>query len=125
MSVNQTCPPTVQVKAIDVKPMRYAQWCTVRGENGLPGPPFANTIESRDWSEDGKQIVFMLGTHNFLFADPDQELELIPCPHSEYVDLPAEDDRDARRMTDRPVVTPPCPTCGHQEKPKRKNSGPW
>jgi hypothetical protein len=68
------CPPTTTIKAIDVKPHYWAQWCTIEG---YP-EPFANTIVSVKWSEDGQHLWFMLDTHNFLKASPDEELELIP-----------------------------------------------
>lgn len=65
-------PGQVRKRALDVTPYEHSIWCTVGG-----GEPFANTIVLRRWSEDGKQVVFMLDTHNFLFADPDEEIDVV------------------------------------------------
>ena len=67
-------------RAIDARPYQWAVWCRV---GGAP-KPFANVIESRSWSEDGRHIWFLLGTHNFMKARPDEELELVPTPHHEH-----------------------------------------
>ena len=67
-----TEPVVVKKKARDVTPYHHSIWCTV-----MSGEPFANEICSRKWSENGKQIVFMLESFNFLFADPDEEIEVI------------------------------------------------
>ena len=66
-------PDAVKIKAIDVELYRYALWCTVGGSK-----PLLNDIVCRRWSEDGSEIVFMLETHNFMTALPDEELELVP-----------------------------------------------
>ena len=89
--------PTLQkVKAIDVKPYRWAVWCTIEGNP----KPFANDIVSRRWSEDGAHIWFMLDTHNFLNAQFDEVLELVPLNCSKMSpDLLARiDAEDAQRM---------------------------
>ena len=67
-------PDHIKVRAIDVEPYHWAVWCTV-GDN--PNP-FCNAIVGRKWSEDGQKIWFMLDTHNFMDADPDEVLELVP-----------------------------------------------
>jgi hypothetical protein len=106
-------PTQVQKRAIDVTPYVHAIWCSIEG-----GEPFANVIEHRSWSEDGEQVIFMLGTHNFLFAKPDELIDVIekgpmyqsPEFHAECM---AE---DAARMAKRPAKPVPCPTCGHVTK---------
>ena len=65
-------PPTVQVRARDVKPYHYGIWCSI-GD----GKPFVNTICGVRWSEDGNSIWFMLESHNFDRADPDEVLDLV------------------------------------------------
>lgn len=88
-----------KVRAIDAKPYRWALWCTV----GTCSEPFANTLVTRKWSEDGQRIWFMLDSHNFMDADPDDVLELVP--NSDYYSaefLAGVDERDSERMAQRP-----------------------
>lgn len=66
-------PETKKVKARDVKPYEWALWCSIMGSE-----PFANDIVSVHPSECGAYLWFMLDSHNFLKATPDEELELIP-----------------------------------------------
>lgn len=110
--MSKECPPTVMVKAIDVKPYRYAQWCSI-GD----GEPFANDIGPRRWSDDGEYIWFMLESYNFFKARPDEILELIPFEdrYRPEESLAASDKRDAEIMAKRPTkadVPKPCPACG-------------
>jgi hypothetical protein len=86
-------PETKQIRARDVAPFFWAQWCSVGG-----GEPFANAIVGVRWSEDGKHLWFMLESHNFMKVDPDEMLELVPLTPSKYR-------RDAP-----PFVLPPPPT---------------
>ena len=67
-----TEPVQVRKRAIDVTPYEHSIWCMFCG-----GEPFANTIVHRTWSEDGTQVVFMLDSHNFLFAKPDEEIDIV------------------------------------------------
>jgi hypothetical protein len=100
-----TEPKTVRIRATDVRPYRWALWCSVDG-----GEPFANPIEGRRWSEDGQHIWFMLDTHNFYKAAPDDEIELIPVVPSFSAELLADIEADdARRFGSRPtsVATSP------------------
>jgi hypothetical protein len=113
------CPATVKVKAIDVKPYRYAVWCTVEDWKGDKGKPFANVIEHRGWSKDGESIWFMLGSHNFMNAKPDEEMELIEHDDKMSPDLMARFDKeDEEAMAKRPRIAI-CPTCGHLESMAR------
>ena len=77
-------PETKKVRAIDVKPHFWGIWCTV----GDCKDPFVNEIVSRKWSDDHKTIWFMLESHNFSEAAPDEEMELVPLDpkRSGYVD---------------------------------------
>lgn len=104
-------PETELVRAIDVKPNHWSLWCTVGGSE-----PFANEIVSRKWSDDGEKIVFMLESHNFLFALPEEELELVPTKTVGSADLLSQwDKKDEETMAVRPVKKVPCVTCGHVE----------
>ena len=85
-------PQTVKVRAVDVKPGRYALWCSIEG-----GEPFANEICLRRWSEDKSQIIFMLETHNFIFTEPDEEMNLIELPPRDFTRL---DEHDRAHMGD-------------------------
>jgi hypothetical protein len=90
-------PKTVKIKAIDVKPYRYAVLCVwEKGEE-----PFVNEISLRKWSEDGEKIVFMLESFNFLSVRPDEELELVPIenPRTNI------DEQDAETVSRRPEPT--------------------
>ena len=66
-------PETKMMKARDVVPGEYGIWCTVGG-----GEPFVNGIELVSWSDDFEKLWFMLGTHNFYSAKPDEEIEVVP-----------------------------------------------
>lgn len=70
--------PEQQVRARDVKPFHWAQWCTVGGRS----EPFANPICGVKWSEDGQRLWFLLETHNAFSADPDEMLDLMPYASS-------------------------------------------
>ena len=94
-------PKMVKLKALDVKPHHFALWCRIED-----GEPFENEIVSRRWSDDGQKITFMLGTHNFFFASPDEEVELVPIPRSPNVSeqtLAMREARDAAAMRVRPA----------------------
>ena len=103
-------PKVIQKRAIEVTPHNHALWCSVDSLNG--GKPFANTIEWRDWSEDGKTIDFGMDTHNGLRAAPNKLIPVVeehPDVSSEI--LAAWLAEDARKMAKRPVPTMPCPHC--------------
>lgn len=70
-------PKTQKIKAIEVQPYFWGQWCTVDGSE-----PFVNTIVVKSWSRDGKKISFMLDSHNFMSVHPDEEMELVPLKPS-------------------------------------------
>lgn len=65
-------PKLEKVLARDVVPHEWSLWCAIED-----GEPFANPICHVAWSEDGYQLVFMLDSFNFLFAKPDEEIELV------------------------------------------------
>lgn len=97
-------PETKSVRARDVQPWFWGQWCSIED-----GEPFTNVICSVRWSDDGEHLWFMLETHNFFKAKPDEILELVSREPSEY------------HRSKPPFVLPPrpikktCPTCGHVE----------
>lgn len=87
-------PRQVRKRAINVTPLVHAIWCQIED-----GEPFANPIVLRRWSEDGKRIVFMLDSHNFMFADPDVEIDVIEITPLYHEALMCEElKRDAERM---------------------------
>lgn len=105
-------PAAVRVKAIDVRPYRWADWCTIADDDHGESEPRLNPIVGRRWADDGAAIWFMLDSHNFLKAAPDELLDLVP-----YADvsmspamLACLDAQDAARMAERPE--PPCTHCG-------------
>jgi hypothetical protein len=65
---------TQKIKARDVKPYHWALRCTFGGDP----TPVDNEIVSVRWSEDGKLLSFMLDSHNFYGAAPDEMLDLVP-----------------------------------------------
>jgi len=75
-------PVQVKKKAIDVLPSFNGIYCAVDG-----GEPFVNHIELRHWSEDGTQIVFLLSSFNFLFAYPDEEIDVIELTPHKYCNV--------------------------------------
>ena len=74
----QTEPELVEVRALDIVVYEAAIWCSIED-----GKPFANTIEHRGWSDDGEHIWFMLGTHNFYKAAPDDMVKVVQLPRTE------------------------------------------
>lgn len=107
-------PPVVQKRALDVTPLTHGIWCTV-GEHPAP---FVNAIVSRKWSDDGKFIWFMLDSHNFHRAEPDEMIHVVETPPFYGEKLMAECAvRDAEAMARRPAPAPPivlCSGCGHE-----------
>jgi len=102
-------PQIIKVRALDAIPYHYGVWCTVGDEP----KPFVNEIVTRRWSEDGKHIWFMLDSHNFMKADPDEELELVDSlrysdgdSHYGYSKdfLEGVIEKDAERMAARPPI---------------------
>jgi hypothetical protein len=73
-------PETVKVKATEVKPYHYGLWCSIEGRD-----PFTNPVVGTRWSEDGKHVWYMLDTHNFHRADPDEFLDLVPLAPHRYI----------------------------------------
>ena len=84
-------PVIVQKRAIDVTPYNHAIWCSVGGSE-----PFANQIVLRQWSENSRQIVVMLDSHNFAFWNPDELVDVVevnPGVSVELFEKIASDDR--------------------------------
>lgn len=99
---------TTKVRALNVKPHRWAAWCSIEDSE-----PFANEIVLRRWSDDGTTIWFMLESHNFMKAEPHEELDLVPFDggYSEAF-LASTDAEDERRMGERPYRPAACTHCG-------------
>ena len=92
-----------KVKAIEVVPYEWAIWCSVAGSQ-----PFANEIVAQKWSDDGQHIWFMLESHNFLKAAPDDVLDLLPF-RSRY----DTDERREKRRTEHADFVKKQPTRCH------------
>jgi len=102
-------PKQVTIKAIDVRPYRYAIWCTVGRST-----PFANEIVSVTWSEDGEYLWFMLDSHNFHKVSPDDTISVVKV-RSSYMSEALLADSDAKTVATlkkRPAPRQPCPHCG-------------
>lgn len=102
-------PTIIKKRAIDVTPYEHGIWCSI-----MDSEPFVNTVVIRKWSEDGSQITFMLDSHNFLFANPDEEIDVV-VREKPYYDIKFQEDclrRDAERMKTRPVAKVACDKCG-------------
>jgi len=92
-------PVQVMKKALDVTPYEHGIWCSI-----ADGQPFVNTIVLRKWSEDGAKVVFMLDSHNFLTAAPEEEIEVVVKENPFYNPAFQEEclRKDAERMRVRP-----------------------
>lgn len=99
-------PTMVKKRAIDVTPYEHGIWCSI-GD----GEPFVNDIVMRRWSDDGTRITFMLDSHNFLFAEPDEEIAVVvreePYGSAKFMEDCLRS--DAETMKNRP--TQPRPMC--------------
>lgn len=93
-------PVQVKKKAIDVTPLEHGIWCSI-----MDGKPFVNTIVLRKWTDDGKKIVFMLDSHNFISAEPDEEIEVVEKEEPFYNASTTLEvlQKDAERMRKRPT----------------------
>lgn len=102
------------VRARDVLPYHWGIWCRV----GDDPKPFVNTIEGVSWSEDGQHLWFMLGTHNFYKADPDEEVELVACdlPDFGLTYLERIKREHAELFAKRPVPVTQCLACNGRGK---------
>jgi hypothetical protein len=103
-----TTPETKKVRAIDVVPYRWGLWCTVGDSK-----PFVNDIEGVSWSDDGQHIWFMLGTHNFYKAEPNEIVELVPCEPVTMSEafMKEEEERHKKFVQSRPQPTQKCLHC--------------
>ena len=102
-----TTPEMQKIRARDVVPYHWGVWCSI-----ADGQPFTNAIELVRWSDDGQHLWFLLGTHNFYKAAPDEEIDLVPLEpglspqYLEKVKL-----EHAETIAKRPVPTVPCASC--------------
>ena len=95
-----TEPVVISKRAIDVTPYQHGIWCSVGGS-----APFVNEIVSRQWSEDGTTIVFMLDSFNFVFHRADGEMDVVEIGRPAYVSDETVSRRlaeDAEKMRRRP-----------------------
>lgn len=100
-------PEQVEVRAIDIHPYEAAIWCTIADSE-----PFANTIEHRGWSEDGERIWFMLGSHNFYDAKPDDMVSVVLCTPAYAPPRPFSEQYDNEVfLAARPKPKHKCPHC--------------
>ena len=98
-------PDEIELRAADIVPYRFGIWCTIAG-----GMPFVNPIVHRSWSDDGEAIWFMLDSHNFYHAKPDEMVKVVPmdCRH-EHSD-PKQSDTEVF-LAARPKPKHKCPHC--------------
>lgn len=95
-------PKSTRVRARDVAPYAWGLWSSVEG-----GKPFLNEVMGVHWSEDGTEIILGLDSHNFYFAKPDEEIDLVPIPPKTHrADYPPF-------VLGPPPIKKTCPTCGH------------
>jgi len=92
-------PKQIAMKAIDIVPYRYGIWCCIKD-----GEPFVNTIVGQDWSEDGESIWFMLDTHNFLNARPDEMVDVVAGPEPFHGAFEKKDAEHASFVASRPTT---------------------
>lgn len=81
-------PLTERVRAIDIRPGRFGMWTSIEG-----GDTFVNELCLRRWSEDKTRIVFMFDSHNFLYADPQEFLEVVRLPERDFTFVDSQDVR--------------------------------
>jgi hypothetical protein len=68
-----TKPETFQVIATDVRPFIHGIWCSARA-----GEPRIEEIVIKRWGDhDPDQVVFMLDSHNFVFAQATEMVEVV------------------------------------------------
>lgn len=98
-------PDEIELRALDIVPYRFGIWCTVAGSL-----PFVNPIVHRSWSEDGEYLWFMLDSHNFHKAKPDDMVKVVPldCRHDHFD--PKQSDNDAF-LAARPKPKHKCAHC--------------
>ena len=103
--MDNATPTIVKKRAIDVAPYHHSIWCSVGGSE-----LFANEIVSRKWTDDEKRIVFMLDSFNFVFAEPDEMMDVVESKPSSWMsdELLAEqvkrDEEFVRLWTDRAQI---------------------
>lgn len=98
---------TVFKKAIDVTPLTHAVLCTFPSNRE---EVVLNTIELRRWTDDKKKIVCLLESHNTLFWDPNEIVEVVEIPPQYHYELMVQClERDAIKMG-VPFVRPRIPT---------------
>ena len=102
---DETEPSMEKIRAADVGSFRWGLWCSI-----ADGKPFTNPIVSARWSEDGESIWFMLDSHNFYNAKPDDVLELVRLGdfYAGY---------KTRTAGPKPTPIPKCPSCGQAVGP--------
>ena len=103
--MDEATPTIVKKRAIDVTPCHHSIWCSVAGSR-----LFANEIVSRKWTDDEKRIVFMLDSFNFMFAEPDELMDVVETAPSPWMSAEmlakkaTENEAFARRWADRAQI---------------------
>lgn len=69
----------VMVKGINIRFYMYSLPCLIGPERY----PILNEMCCRDWHRDGR-ISWLLDTHNFFFAKPDEMVQVVPVPEDRY-----------------------------------------
>lgn len=99
-----------EVMARDVVPYAWGVWSSI-----CEGKPFVNEVMGVRWSEDGKQIILGLDSHNFYFADADEMLSLVPIPEK-----PHRAGRPPFVLGPPPPKKTTCPHCGADTKKEQE-----
>ncbi len=115
MTDSDAGPVIVEKPARDVVPYFHGIWCSIGGRR-----PFVNEIVGRKWSDDGSEIWFMLDSHNFYSAKPDQMMRVVEI--KPYLDKELLDNsllEDAKIMSQKPPAMKECESChGKGEVPR-------
>lgn len=100
----------VSLPAIEVIPYHYSLRCIFTGNKERV---VSVEIVGRHWSEDGEKIWFMLDSHNFYSAAPEEAMRVVPYRPSYH--RPEDRERivreDAEKMARRPFIKI-CHHCG-------------
>jgi hypothetical protein len=96
-------PPQVRKRAIDATPLVHGVWCSHFKDGSQP---FVNPIVRRAWADDGKRVTLMLDSFNFMFALPEEEVDVVEIEpiYSDraLVDRVLAEDRERMRRPVRP-----------------------
>ena len=100
MQSTKNAPSFERVRAMDVKPYRWALWTSFGDESQA----FLNEIVGRVWSRDGESLILILESHNSFLVHPDEKIRVCKVtdkPHRTRSFYEAADARDDAAMMKR------------------------